>query len=36
MSADPPGEYYGEVALDEEELEGVSEDANKLDLYGKW
>ncbi len=35
MSTDPPSEYYGEVAFDEEELESVSEDADKLDLYRK-
>ena len=35
MSTDPPGEYYGEIAFDEEKLEGVSEDSNKLNLYRK-
>ena len=32
VSTDPPGEYGGEIALNEEQLESVSEDANKLDL----
>ena len=32
VSTDPPCEYGGEIAINEEQLESVSEDANKLDL----
>ena len=32
VPTNPPGEYGGEIAINEEQLESVSEDTNKLDL----
>lgn len=35
MAADPPDESLGVVAIDEEELEGVHDNGNKLNLIEK-